>query len=292
MTERTGCYLLGAACLAAIVALAACSREATVLPEITSFNIGATSGIIDQGSGRIVVPLAKDTSFAVTALVPEFGCEGGTVYVGSAAQESGKSAQDFSSDVEYRVEGPSVTVRYTVSVYRTGSLKLKYFEYFTLEDDGLGLFTNYSRAGNSVWSWSNKGGQAEYAYMTGYYEGAANDDWVITKVPIDLSSATDAVIRFSTAMNYDASTSGVTLLVSTDYDGSGDPVSFPWTDLSAKAVWADAGWTWTPSGDVSLAKWAGRKLWIAFRYICAGKNGTTMSADSWELDNIEILVAE
>ena len=70
--------------------------------------------------------------------------------------------------------------------------------------------------------------------------------------------------------------------ISTDYDGTGNPNSFTWNNLTATL--SPGGWVWTPSGNVDLSAYPGAGIYVAFRY-----TSTATESATWELDDILIL---
>jgi len=145
--------------------------------------------------------------------------------------------------------------------------------------------------GDFAWAWSDKGAQNEYAVMSGFdsavFKAFVNDDWLINRIALDLSSFTSGSLNFQTAMNYDDSGSGLSILVSKDYPGDGNPLDFSWDDLTTQATLASPGWTWTSSGSIDLSAYCGSTLYIAFRY-----KSTTSASDTWEVDNVEVLASQ
>ena len=76
----------------------------------------AVSGVIDDENGTIAVAAVADT--VVTALAATFTLtEGASAKVGSTAQVSGTTENDFTNPVEYEVAGEGLTTKtYTVTV--------------------------------------------------------------------------------------------------------------------------------------------------------------------------------
>lgn len=120
------------------------------------------------------------------------------------------------------------------------------------------------------------------AKMSGYSGGSnVNDDWLISP-PMDFDMYTNEVLTFWTAMNYDGPV--LQALISTDYDGGGDPYSGTWTDLPGEL--SDGGWEWTASGGVDVSGFDGEQVYLAFKY-----TSTSDQSSTWEMDDI-LLIGE
>jgi hypothetical protein len=107
----------------------------------------------------------------------------------------------------------------------------------------------------------------------------ANEDWLITPA-MNFNSYTNEVLTFMSSYNYP----GIPLAVkiSTNYDGSGDPNSFVWTDLAPTL--SAGGFVWTSSGDVNVSGADGNSVYVAFKY-----TSTNTASSTWELDDIYVL---
>ena len=69
------------------------------------------------------------------------------------------------------------------------------------------------------------------------------------------------------------STPWFSVLVSTDYAGSGDPNNSTWTPLTATL--SPGGWAWTSSGVIDISSLSGQTFYLAFKYICDTVNART-----------------
>ncbi|HPE86409.1 MAG TPA: T9SS type A sorting domain-containing protein [Bacteroidales bacterium] len=142
-------------------------------------------------------------------------------------------------------------------------------------------WTPRSIIGDQVWNRDNTYGinNTPCAQMSGYSGSAMeNEDWLISPA-IDLTSYTNIVFSFFTAMNY----TGPELEVyfSTDYPGPDeDPNTATWTQIQAPL--SPGGWAWTSSGDLPVNA-QGTQLFLAFKYTSLD------AAATWEVDNIVII---
>lgn len=149
----------------------------------------------------------------------------------------------------------------------------------TLFEDGfanLNAWAAISIFGAEVWKTTTYGNPKPSAIMNGNRK--ANEDWLVMKTPVDLSSYTDAFLSFDT----DGKFQGATLEVLVSENFTGKPQSATWTKLNPTldSDLKNFG-SWTNSGKVSLKNFVGKKLTIAFKYVSSAGASTT-----WEVDNV------
>ncbi|MBP7849191.1 MAG: lamin tail domain-containing protein [Lentimicrobiaceae bacterium] len=116
-----------------------------------------------------------------------------------------------------------------------------------------------------------------FAKITGFQGNEPSNDWIISP-PLNLGGFVNTHLSFITAKNYTGP--DLEVLISTNYSGTGSPASATWSPLSATL--SAGNWTWTQSGNISLAGYSGVG-YIAFRY-----TSTAAEAATWELDNVVI----
>jgi len=147
-------------------------------------------------------------------------------------------------------------------------------------DTDLGVWTGYSVVGEQVWIWDNFGVPPGCAKMNGYSGGAvANEDWLISP-ELNLVAYESVSFSFDHARNY-ASNDGLYILVSTDYDGTSDPTTATWNDLTSMFTFPDPGsWTFIPAGTADVTMYTGASTYFAFKY-----TSTDSDASTWEIDN-------
>jgi len=116
--------------------------------------------------------------------------------------------------------------------------------------------------------------------VTGYGDSSAvSDDWIVSP---ELTFVNGQTLTFDNVLNHTGSTCRV--LVSTDYNGAGDPASATWTTLATYT--ASAGnFTLVSSGAMSLSAFAGNNGYIAFRHT----NAVVGTSGTWEVDNIVVI---
>jgi hypothetical protein len=119
------------------------------------------------------------------------------------------------------------------------------------------------------------------AKMSGYFGGAniQNEDWLITPA-MNFNLYSNEVLSFMNA--YSFAGNPIAAKISNTYDGSGDPNSFSWVDLTPTL--SPGGYVWTYSGDIDISSASGAGVYIGFKYTCDATNSST-----WELDDILVL---
>ena len=168
---------------------------------------------------------------------------------------------------------------YVMTPIAAGNEETIYIEPF---DTDLGATTQYSVLADQVWEFADFGNPAGCSKMSGYDGGAViNEDWLITNA-INCSNHTNVTLSFDHARNY-ADNSGLSVLISTDYDGSSDPNGFTWTDISADFTWPTGGWSFIPAGTADINAYVGASTYIAYKYTC-----DDVAAATWEVDNIKV----
>jgi hypothetical protein len=148
-------------------------------------------------------------------------------------------------------------------------------------DSDLGSWTGYSVNGDQVWEWADYGNPPGCAKMTGHDgENYPNEDWLISPV-LDLHNYTEIYFSFDHARNY-STNDGLSVLVSTDYDGTSDPsTSGTWSDVTDMFTFPEEGtWSFSSAGEGDMSAYNGASTYFAFRYI-----STADDCSTWEVDN-------
>ena len=155
-------------------------------------------------------------------------------------------------------------------------------EFSTVEDYtdvSLQGWTNIAVEGNRKWQGKTYN-NGKYAQASGYNSNLdVMETWLITPPVINTSG--DKILTFKGGIAYWEHLSGnepMTVLASTDYDGSNFETA-TWTELSpALPNASSANYSWVESGDVSLADFAGNVA-IAFKYTGSGTESTSFQVD-------------
>ncbi|WP_303311693.1 choice-of-anchor J domain-containing protein [Hymenobacter sp. BT730] len=148
----------------------------------------------------------------------------------------------------------------------------------------------YSVTGTQTWACTTFGhdaadteGKASKPYgvqINGYASGnKENEDWLISPA-LALSATQYPLFSFWSRVAFTGP--GLSLRVSTNYTGSGDPhaAGVTWTDLNADFATGD---TWTDTGDIDLSAYKGQTVYLAFVY-----TSTTTGAARWTLDDLRL----
>jgi len=143
----------------------------------------------------------------------------------------------------------------------------------------LAPFTEISVTGDQVWEATSYG-----AKMNGYSGGAvANEDWLISPA-INLDGYKDGILNFTQIINYlHDQWDQITVAVSTDYSGTGDPNAATWTALTIPNLPSGSSWSSVASGDVDLSAYDGQTIYIAFKYLSSDSNAST-----WEIPDFSL----
>ena len=149
----------------------------------------------------------------------------------------------------------------------------------------LSVMEAVSAVGDQTWNHDSYG----YAKMSGYSGGAVeNEDWLITP-SLDLSGVEGATFVYDEAINYGGTIDDEQeVMISTDYDGAGDPSTATWTELTITNRPAGDSWDFVTVDEVDLVDYVGEaNVYIAFAY-----TSTTSNAATWEVDNISVSAAD
>lgn len=160
-------------------------------------------------------------------------------------------------------------------------LLFKDFEDDSLVSGGWQLF-NLTGVDQEWVTYTLGGGAGIVAKMSGYAGSAVeNEDWFISPA-FNFDANDGEILTFSNAYNYADEDSDITVKVSTNYSGSGDPTVATWTDLTFTRG-SGSSWDFVESGQIDLSSFTGTG-YLAFRYY----SGTDQAA-TWELDDISIV---
>ena len=148
-----------------------------------------------------------------------------------------------------------------------------------------GGWTPVNLLGDQVWDRDNTYGigGSPCAQMSGYESGDfANEDWLISPV-FNFEEYENETFTFYSALGYPLETHQLTVKISTDYDGGGDPTTATWTDLEPILPTGDPFWQWTYSGELDVSGFESPTVSLAFVYLSDGTDSET-----WEVENIMV----
>ena len=152
----------------------------------------------------------------------------------------------------------------------------------TFAANSLGQFTieniNLPSGLDAVWKGSASYGAVATAYESESQANLDSDSRLVSPV-IDLGSASAPALSFEHALNFfaDIATARQQATVEARVEGG------EWETLEGTTYPAEMGWSFVPSGSISLAKFAGKKIQIAFHY-----TSTAAKAGTWEVKNVII----
>jgi len=153
-------------------------------------------------------------------------------------------------------------------------------------------FTAVSITGAQVWDCTtfgrdstNPAGSTAFGHaveINGFAAGAdhANQDWLITP-RFNLTGTTFPLLSYWSRNAFAGEP--LTLKISTDYPGSGDPTLAHWTDLNGKFP-SQGSDVWSPSTNINLSAFKDSAVYIAFVYTSSTQDGSR-----WTLDDIGLV---
>ena len=142
-------------------------------------------------------------------------------------------------------------------------------------------WTAVSLTSNKDWE-ADEFGERTFAQMFGFNADEASDDWLISP-PLNFTSTTNEFLSFESSKQFDGP--DIEVLVSTDYDGSGDPESATWTRLEPDLSEGNEDVVF--SGELDLSEFTDEEnVYIAFHYTSTGtENG---QAPVWQVGDIKV----
>jgi hypothetical protein len=154
-------------------------------------------------------------------------------------------------------------------------------------------FTAVSVSGAQVWDCTTFGrdssapaGATPFGHaieINGFAGGInnANQDWLITP-RFNLSGTAFPLLGFWSRNAFAGAP--LTLKISTDYSGSGDPSGAHWTDLNGKFP-SQASDVWSQSANINLSAFKDSVVYLAFVYTSSTQDGSRWTVDDISLVN-------
>ena len=147
------------------------------------------------------------------------------------------------------------------------------------------FWINYSEASNKDWHCVDDFDGGSAFEVNSYGGDEPSKDWLITPA-LELPTDNDIKLTFDYFSKWsDAAGFGLDAMISTDYNGSGDPTSATWTSLNANIDNALNNNTVYASASVSLSTYSG-EAYVAFFYNSSGTGGG--QGVQMRVDNIKI----
>ncbi len=142
-------------------------------------------------------------------------------------------------------------------------------------------FVSYSVSGAQKWACSGFGNGSNGVDVNGFSAAALdNEDWLISPA-LHVSALNLPVLSFYSRGEFAGPS--LHLLISTDYDGTGNPVDFTWTDLQANFPPLTNVWTFTDGINLTAFK-SFPEVYVAFKYTSSAELG----AARWTIDNVSV----
>lgn len=169
--------------------------------------------------------------------------------------------------------------------FTTGSQELNYtFNDCTPNGGSMlsGGFTQYSVSGAQVWACTTFGqNNSNGVQINGYSGGPVeNEDWLISPA-FDLTGLHFPLLQFSSRTAFAGAP--LSLRVSTNYTGSGDPRQATWTTINGRFPEAGSD-VWQLSSGINLTTFRQGNVYVAFVYT----SGPAIQAARWTIDNFSI----
>jgi hypothetical protein len=130
-----------------------------------------------------------------------------------------------------------------------------------------------------------------YAQVTSFGSAEVNNVFLITK-QIDLSIAIAPQFTFQINVGY-WNADCMTVWISEDFDGNKDHIkAATWVDLSSNFTFPQvptgAYGVLASAGTANLTSYAGKKVYIAFKYSGTSKVGDTQKTTTYQIDNVKV----
>jgi hypothetical protein len=168
-----------------------------------------------------------------------------------------------------------------------GAIEL-FFEDFEGQED-LAPLTVFNVTNGNGWGLSSFNDN-QYAGANAFGGSEASNSWLITP-SFNFTNFEDETLTFRNKKRFDdgGEEEPLQVKVSTDYDGSGNPENFTWTDVTDRVDNLAQGESFVPSGEVDLsdAQFQGDEVYVAFRYQSSGTGGG--SSEGQQVDDIRIV---
>ena len=176
--------------------------------------------------------------------------------------------------IDYKTDG-------TVPSSTTTTLDAEMISFEGFESGTSGSWMTNNVSGDQEWIFPEYGGK-HTAKILGMSEGTnyANEDWLISS-QLDLSTYNHVNFSFTNVKTLEGEP--LKLMASIDYDGSGDPNDFNWTDLTDLATWSPGSYEFAFTEAVDLAAYLDDPVYLAFKY-----TSTEDAAALYKLDNMQV----
>ncbi|NBC87569.1 MAG: DUF5017 domain-containing protein [Bacteroidetes bacterium] len=176
---------------------------------------------------------------------------------------------------------------FRVNIAAEGTVQLVSADF---SDDELAPMTAYSVTSNENWETASFSGveNSPYAQCNGFRADELSNDWLITPA-LNTTGYQSVTLTFLNSKGFnDSGRRGLDVFVSTDYDGSGNPENFTWTDISDRVTFSGGDFEFVESGPVDITDFEGTDVYVGFNYTQSGIE----NAAQWQVDNIVVSAEE
>lgn len=230
-----------------------------------------------EGDGFLIS--SDGANFTTNMVIPEWEAVDKVIYVQYYANFPG----NHQGEIIHTSQGASVkTLSLAGQVYDPIN---RVFDFNTCVNGGTPGqgFIQYSVTGAQIWTCTDFGFDGTNGVnINGYAAGNANEneDWLISP-PLNLNSYPDfPILSFRSRGEF--SGPSLTLWISHDYDGTGNPNDFNWTKVDAHFPPLNNSWALTEG--IDLSDYKSGSVYIAFKYLSGQETG----AARWTLDDVKI----
>lgn len=223
---------------------------------------------------------------AGTVVFPDTATDGNTQTLELDIQdEVDPEPQENGVFVLQNLQGADIgeTDRLTVSI---GAIEI-FFKDFQNEE--LAPMTAVNVTNGNGWGIASFDGNA-YAIANAFGGPEASNSWLITPA-INFNNFEDETLTFRNAKNFDDGglENPLQVKVSTDYDGSGNPQDFTWTDITDRVEnFSQGNRNYVSSGEIDLSdsQFQADEVYVAFQYQSSGTGGG--SSEEQQVDDVRV----
>ncbi|MBS1756114.1 MAG: Ig-like domain-containing protein [Bacteroidetes bacterium] len=282
--------------ISSLTPINAATNVATTFTATVTFN----EAIIKGTAGTITLKKVSDNSVIqsfdildagviVSASNLSFNISGLAINTSYYLEISSGTVTDISGNAFAGISGSSTWSFTTGSIVSAGIVG-NIYDFNTCTGTVSDGFVQYSVTGPQIWGCTtfgrdpaNPSGTAAYPYavqINGFSgTNILNEDWLISPA-FDLTSTTYPLLSFWSRTAFNGAP--LTLKVSTDYPGSGNPNSYTWTDLNGHFPGQTSN-IWTQSQNINLSAFKSANTYFAFVYHSSNDDGAR-----WTIDDVSI----
>lgn len=149
------------------------------------------------------------------------------------------------------------------------------------DDESFGGMEAVSASGDQSWQIAEDPEGGFFARINAEATTGEENDWLVSPA-LNLEGVDEAFLNFRSQRSVEGA-STLKVLVSTDYDGGGDPTTATWVELDGVSLPEAGGESWVDSGFVDLSSFRSASTYVAFQY----EHADGEVAASWAVDDIQ-----